>query len=252
MKWQTKEEVQKAAKGTLLDALKCSREHHQQGAECPYEEAATAVGREYLLDEDSCALCVYAGFTCGDCPLESCDSPATEFRRLAVAKSKFTDDRSRANFEAFQAAERKMVAKLDELIAEEKAKTEKPKFVWEFGKVCYQEDYPEDIRICLYGKTGLKIWVDVNGHRCNSEPAEVNYIDTGFSVFDDLEALKEDVTEFEMDCEVLSAHTIKALIFGDRVDISTSGCDVRLSGKNLRSLISNLTKIEATLKRRQK
>jgi hypothetical protein len=118
--WMTKEQVQKAAKGTLLQALECSREHHRQGAECGYEDGVIAIGDEYSLDDKHCALCVQLGMICSKCPLKSCNTGV--FRAISIAKGKFTADRSRSNFAAFQEAEAKMVAKLDELIVAEKAK----------------------------------------------------------------------------------------------------------------------------------
>ncbi len=132
--WQTKDQVQAAAKGPLLDALVCSMEHHKQGAECEYEEAVRRMSDgESITGGEGCALCVKYGTAegsntkCSLCPLQRCTTSgkgATVWSSLFDAFQAFVADRSRANFDAFQAAERKMVAKLDELIAEEKGKME--------------------------------------------------------------------------------------------------------------------------------
>ncbi len=130
MNWQTKEQVQAAAAGSTLDALICSMEHHKQGAECGYEEAVarrTSDAGNHVRCS-FCALCnrfsdMADGSrpACGKCPLRDC-SLRDLWCDIKDAWADFNTDRSRANFDAFQSAERKMVAKLDELIAEEKGK----------------------------------------------------------------------------------------------------------------------------------
>ncbi len=259
--WQTKEQVQAAAKGTLLEALECSRDHHKQGAECSYEEAVTAIGDEYQLEGTWCALCLYMVDDCKKCPFkdDQCKRTGSTFDKLADLKYKFCNDRSRANFDAFQAAERKMVAKLDELIAEEKGKTQKPKL--RHGDEILHNG---ELNYCLYQKDANKVdgknpLIAVTSTGMSNGNIE-NYrehdsIRTGNNIFDDLKALQEDVRVFE----VKDVHGDKLTVMENLNEMRfvtkvTSGCDqccLSFKLSDIPDLILKLRQMEATLKRKK-
>ncbi len=263
MRWQTKEEVQKAAKGTLLDALECSREHHQQGAECGYEELISLVAGGNAADHTTaayCPLCVRGGWTekakrinCKGCPLVSCNKETDPWGLFDETYDAFSHDRSRSNFEAFQAAERKMVAKLDELIAEEKAKTEKP-------KLRHGDVYVKGGRITTVSLRGGKYTLTHTDGSVNEDiDAKITRLflaeyDFSHNLVDDLEALKEDVDDYEISCNRLSSDKFRAYVWRDDIVIldNRNGDDIHLDSEHLATLILKLRQMEATLKRRQK
>ena len=70
------------------------------------------------------------------------------------------------------------------------------------------------------------------------------------NIFDDLRALQEDVTEFEIDAGANQFAT-KASFFPNHVNIADEGGEVAINYRNLSTFILKLRQMEATLKRRQ-
>ena len=70
------------------------------------------------------------------------------------------------------------------------------------------------------------------------------------NIFDDLKALQEDVTEFEIDAGANQFAT-KASFFPNHVNIADEGGEVAINYRNLSTFILKLRQMEATLKRRQ-
>lgn len=266
MQWMTTDEVKKAAAGTLLDALECSREHHRQGATCMYEEGIRASDSGDLsLLTGMCALCgrgnKNANANCPECPLGRCNEGSL-YDIASEALCGFSLDYSRANFAAFQEAERAMVAKLDELIVAEKASVAKklaeeakPKLMHGDYGFTTRKDRFCNIDIHSFVVIGEEIRFNTGSFNPVSEyPEGPYYIYTKLgNIFDDIKAMQEDVTEFNMTDE-----------FGLGLKMWYGGGErkfrIEINGKSrlflretdMLAIAKACRQMEATLKRRQK
>ncbi len=125
MKWQTKEEIQKAAQGTELEATEKSLIHWQQLKDCSYEDFMD--GRSnYKVDPWAgfCAICIKhidgdGNAKCGECPLPDCQNPNTVW---ATAKELFHLANNRSDVAKFQDAAAAMCKVIEKAIDEIKAK----------------------------------------------------------------------------------------------------------------------------------
>ena len=62
MKWLTKEHIKKEAQKGKMEALKCSWEHHNQGATCTRGELIDALDKDgYFIGAANCACYHYFG-----------------------------------------------------------------------------------------------------------------------------------------------------------------------------------------------
>ena len=125
MNWLTEKEVL-ANSGTLICALKCSRDHHHQLATCTQKEIQQL---PYLLGcyirSDFCALCIRrkrlreVGRGCaGVCPLFDAERMfcCEEWWKVNEAIKAYLNKKSNVRFGAFRDAERALVARIDRAI----------------------------------------------------------------------------------------------------------------------------------------
>ena len=123
MKFMTKEYVKEQSALGVMASLKCSLEHHHQGATCTRGELIDATESQNVMSPDLCACC--AKYTCchDTCPLSrdgmygACCGGT--FRVAESTLRAFKSDPTPANFAAFQEAERKVCDYIQAVIDKE-------------------------------------------------------------------------------------------------------------------------------------
>ena len=115
----TENDAKQAAEKGLVEAIKKSKEHHEQGRDMTSLELQVAIkDQTFDINEDFCALCqlfLLKDDSCEKCPLGFCLRPRKEsvYRNVADAYDKFTGDPSNANHQSFIGAEAAMVVRLE-------------------------------------------------------------------------------------------------------------------------------------------
>ena len=95
MNWQTQEEREKAAKGSMLDAARCSLEKWEQFRDASYSEIRKHLDGDIALDWLGCALCLkhatrrtaaVTKMDCEACPIPSCGIGGSAWQRSGDAR----------------------------------------------------------------------------------------------------------------------------------------------------------------------
>jgi hypothetical protein len=253
MNWLTQEEIKEASKDEM-DALECSLKHHKQGAEAGSLELQNALmDKKFALGWRTCSCCALfnGDADCAGCPLgkvasECCGS---EYNRAYDAYDRFKEDPSNANHYAFQEAEKKVVDYIQGVIDGKKAK--KPKL--RHGDYGYNAGTPESA-MAVRLLNGTMTAMTAHGVISDLELPLMNEPKVVLgNIFDDLTALSEDVTEFEIadeDGDIIEVNASSRYSGGVHLKAAQHG--VTLTAKKVRRLILKLQQVEATLKRGEK
>jgi hypothetical protein len=235
--WITKEQAKEAAEQGKIPALKCSRDHHHQGATCTRGELIDAVkSGQFNIDHELCACCLHyerpnRSKDCLSCPLKNsnpcCNEWSTAFSQLCL----FRSDDSVENFQAFQQAESKVCDYIQAVIEKEKAKEEGNQCddCSYFGKSwqeepcrscagsefqpkdeklrhgdCFGDELVQIIVLKVLNKSDeWKLWHKDGSSTHRSESGALSHIGKLPYLgnhFTDIEAMSKDLREFEENC----------------------------------------------------
>jgi hypothetical protein len=223
MNFLTRDQIKTEAGKGEIEALKCSLKHHEQGRDATSLELQNAIRDDrFGHGPDWCSSCVRDDEVESDC---SCGLYGKQtgccnglYNPVYKALGIFTKDPSNANHKAFTEAESKVCEYIQGVIDKKEAELEDAKKpVLKVGDI-----WGDGSPVML-----LNEW---NIHHRNNEKGRIvdcqcdlmpNFSETYYKgqpiignlkdIFDDLKAMQENVTEFEMDC---LSHA------GDRVSMS--------------------------------
>lgn len=196
MEWITRQEVKEAAKGTKLDAARFSLKHWKQGVVCSYESLSMAIStKEFNVGTAYCALCISKD-VCESCPLgpKAC---CKEHKQAEKAFRNLENDRSRANFKAFQAKAILMCERLEKEIAKlEKEESVKSEAKLRHGDYGYSDRSGRNFLVVE--EDGLR-WVNQDNVTLSVKYADcIEHFVVQGNIFDDMKrnGMDEDLEKF--------------------------------------------------------